>query len=65
MCFWSKLEQVRLNDFDAARAHIDCTRHLLDTELFALVGESYNRAYRVVVQVQQLAELEEVIAYKV
>lgn len=31
----------------------------------ALVGESYHRAYRVIVQIQQMAELEEVIAYKV
>jgi len=28
------------------------------------VGESYNRAYKVLVKVQQLAEMEEVIEYK-
>jgi FKBP12-rapamycin complex-associated protein len=28
------------------------------------VGESYNRAYKVVVKVQQLSEMEEVINYK-
>jgi hypothetical protein len=28
------------------------------------VGESYNRAYKVVVKVQQLVEMEEVIEYK-
>jgi FKBP12-rapamycin complex-associated protein len=33
------------------------------TELSALLGESYNRAYNVVVRVQMLAELEEIITY--
>jgi len=32
--------------------------------LTALVGESYNRSYNVVVRVQMLAELEEIINYK-
>jgi hypothetical protein len=30
----------------------------------ALIGESYNRSYRLIVQAQQLAELEEVIMYQ-
>ena len=34
------------------------------TEITALVSESYNRAYGVVVRVQMLAELEEIIKYK-
>jgi hypothetical protein len=29
----------------------------------ALIGESYTRSYRLIVQAQQLAELEEVILY--
>ena len=37
--------------FDAARARIDGARTRLDSELTALVGESYHRAYRAVVQV--------------
>ena len=37
---------------------------LLDPELTALVGESYHRAYRIMIQVQQLAELEEIILHK-
>jgi FKBP12-rapamycin complex-associated protein len=44
--------------------YIDKTRNMLDTELTALVGESYNRAYATVVRVQMMAELEEIIAYK-
>lgn len=37
---------------------------MLDTELKALVGESYARAYNVVVRVQVLSELEEILTYK-
>ena len=36
----------------------------MDIELTALIGESYSRAYSLMVRVQQLAELEEVIGYK-
>lgn len=36
----------------------------VDTELSALAGESYQRAYGAMVQVQMLAELEEVVQYK-
>ena len=44
-------------------ANVDTARGLLGTELAALVGESYDRAYGDMVRVQQLTELEEVIAY--
>lgn len=40
------------------------TRDLLDTELTAMAGESYQRAYGAMVVVQMLAEMEEVIQYK-
>ncbi|TPX76526.1 hypothetical protein CcCBS67573_g02191 [Chytriomyces confervae] len=50
--------------FDVAATYIDKARELLDTELMALVGESYSRAYPVVVRIQMLAELDEVIMYK-
>lgn len=43
---------------------IDSARDLLDTELTAMAGESYQRAYGAMVSVQMLAELEEVIQYK-
>lgn len=39
-------------------------RDLLDTELTAMAGESYQRAYGAMVQVQMLSELEEVMHYK-
>ncbi len=40
---------------------IDNARDILDTELTALVGESYSRAYGVMVNIQLLSELEEII----
>ncbi|PNW79096.1 hypothetical protein CHLRE_09g400553v5 [Chlamydomonas reinhardtii] len=55
---------VRANQFEAARTHVERTRELMVTDLAALVGESYERAYTDMVRVQQLAELEEVCAYK-
>lgn len=39
-------------------------RELLSTELAALVGESYSRAYKGMVRAQQCTELQEVIQYK-
>ncbi|KAK3265868.1 hypothetical protein CYMTET_25476 [Cymbomonas tetramitiformis] len=46
-----------------ARQHVARARTLLGTELTALVGESYERAYTSMVRVQQLTELEEVVEY--
>ncbi|CAJ0573038.1 unnamed protein product, partial [Mesorhabditis spiculigera] len=40
-------------------------RDMYDTELTALAGESYERAYGAMVLIQQLAELEEAIEYRV
>lgn len=37
---------------------------MLDTELTAMAGESYERAYGAMVMVQQLSELEEAIQFK-
>lgn len=50
--------------FPSPLQYIDTARDLLDTELTAMVGESYQRAYNSMVAVQMLAELEEVIQYK-
>ncbi len=36
----------------------------MDTDLTAMVGESYQRAYGAMVNVQMLSELEEVIQFK-
>lgn len=62
--FFGAILSIQRNQFDRAAAHIEKAREGLDTELSALLGESYNRAYGVVVRVQMLAELEEIITYK-
>ncbi len=43
---------------------IDKARDIMDTDLTAMAGESYQRAYGAMVNVQMLSELEEVIQYK-
>ena len=55
---------VHRGDYAAARALVRAARTALDAELVAAVGESYARAYPHVVRAQQLAELEEVCAFR-
>lgn len=62
--FFKAILAVRFEKYDEALSHIEDCRKLLSTDLSALLGESYNRAYRLAVQIQQLAELEEIISYK-
>ena len=62
--FFGAILAIHRNHFQLASEHIEKAREALDTELSALLGESYNRAYGVVVRVQMLAELEEIITYK-
>lgn len=62
--FFGAILSLHRNQFKEAAAYIEKARNGLDTELSALLGESYNRAYNVVVRVQMLAELEEIITYK-
>ncbi|KAI5860910.1 FAT-domain-containing protein [Durotheca rogersii] len=62
--FFGAILALHRNQFREAAACIQQTREGLDTELSALVSESYNRAYQVIVRVQMLAELEEIIVYK-
>lgn len=62
--FFGAILSIHRNQFDDARKHIERVRDGLDTELSALLGESYNRAYGVVTRVQMLSELEEIITYK-
>lgn len=47
-----------------ASVHVERARDLLGTDLAALVGESYERAYADMLRVQQLTELEEILAVK-
>jgi len=62
--FFGAILSLHRNHFEQASMHIERARDGLDTELSALLGESYNRAYSVIVRVQMLAELEEIITYK-
>ncbi|XP_066917109.1 serine/threonine-protein kinase mTOR-like, partial [Clytia hemisphaerica] len=62
--FFRAVLQIHKNQFVRAQSCIDNARDMLDTELTAMVGESYNRAYNAMVNVQMLSELEEVIQYK-
>ena len=62
--FFGAILALHQNQFPDAIDHIEKAREGLDTELSALLGESYTRAYSVVVRVQMLAELEEIITYK-
>jgi FKBP12-rapamycin complex-associated protein len=62
--FFSAILAISKEEYKEAHMHIENSRDILDKNVTALVGESYNRAYDMIVTVQQLAELEEVIEYK-
>lgn len=62
--FFDAVLCLHRNSFDEAEKHIFNARDLLVTEISALINESYNRAYSVVVRTQIVAELEEIIKYK-
>ena len=59
--FYRAVLAVHGEQFELAHLLIDSARDLLDTELTAMAGESYQRAYNAMVEVQKLAELEEVL----
>eukprot|EP00959_Pyramimonas_sp_CCMP1952_P349878 7330669-Pyramimonas_sp.AAC.1 len=61
--FFSAALHAHYGRFAVATTEVERARRLLGTELTALVGESYERAYGAMVRVQQLTELEEVITY--
>jgi FKBP12-rapamycin complex-associated protein len=62
--FFKSILAVHRNQFSSAMRHIVKARERLDAELTTLTGESYGRAYDVIVRVQMLSELEEIISYK-
>ncbi|CCH60866.1 hypothetical protein TBLA_0D03670 [Henningerozyma blattae CBS 6284] len=62
--FFDAVLCIHRNNFEKAGKHIFNARELLVTEISALINESYNRAYSVVVRTQIIAELEEIIKYK-
>lgn len=63
--FYRAIMAVHKLHYDEAQYFINLARDLLDTELTAMAGESYQRAYGAMVFVQMLSELEEVIQYKI
>ncbi|SCV00133.1 LAMI_0G03092g1_1 [Lachancea mirantina] len=62
--FFDAILCLHRNNFEKAERHIFEARDLLVTEISALINESYNRAYSVVVRSQMISELEEVVQYK-
>ncbi|CCE63837.1 hypothetical protein TPHA_0F03570 [Tetrapisispora phaffii CBS 4417] len=62
--FFDAVLAVHKSNFNEAEKHIFNARDLLVTEISALINESYDRAYGVVVRAQIIAELEEIIKYK-
>jgi len=62
--FFGAILSIHRNQFEEAHRHITKARDGLDQELSALLGESYTRAYGIIVRVQMLAELEEIVTYK-
>ena len=61
--FYKAVIEVHHKRYDYAQILIDQGRKNIESELAAMVGESYNRAYVALVQVMMLSELEEVIQY--
>lgn len=62
--FFKSMIAVHEGQYNEAEENIEQARDLLDTTLTALVGESYSRAYDMVVRAQELAEIEEVCDLK-
>ncbi|XP_075980092.1 serine/threonine-protein kinase mTor-like isoform X2 [Anticarsia gemmatalis] len=62
--FYRAIIAIHEGQWSESRHFIDSARNLLDIELTAVVGESYQRAYGALVNAQLLTELEEVVTYK-
>lgn len=62
--FFGAILAIQRNHFDEANSFISRARDGVNSEITATIGESYNRAYGVVVRTQMLAELDEIIQYK-
>lgn len=62
--FYRAIIAIHEGMWSESRHYIDTARSLLDGELSAVIGESYQRAYGALVNAQLLTELEEVVTYK-
>lgn len=61
--FFRAISAIHKQDYTAALKMIETTRSTMDTELTALIGESYGRAYIPAIRVQMLSDLREIIEY--
>ncbi|GBP30110.1 hypothetical protein EVAR_94953_1 [Eumeta japonica] len=62
--FYRAVLAIHKGQWEQSRYFVDQARTILDSELSAVAGESYQRAYGALVNAQLLAELEEVVTYK-
>uniref|UniRef100_A0A915E5G1 Serine/threonine-protein kinase TOR n=1 Tax=Ditylenchus dipsaci TaxID=166011 RepID=A0A915E5G1_9BILA len=62
--FLRAVAAIHNNDFKEASGYANKVRDMFDAELTAVAAESYERAYGAMILVQQLAELEEAVEYK-
>ena len=62
--FYSAVYMIKFEDYTNAQLKVDAAREILNTKITSLLGESYNRAYALIQELQFLKELEEVIEYK-
>ena len=62
--FYQAVIHIHRSQYPQAQRAIDRARQLIDADITAMAGESYNRAYGALVQVMMLSELEEVIQYR-
>eukprot|EP01035_Chromulina_nebulosa_P017836 gene17836-23448_t len=62
--FYKTILSIHKQDYSYAMSIISETRNKLSNEISSLLSESYPRAYRAMVSMQILSELEEIIEYK-
>lgn len=62
--FYRAVLAIHNGNWDMSKFYVEQARNILDSELTAVAGESYQRAYGALVNAQLLAELEEVVTYK-
>jgi serine/threonine-protein kinase mTOR len=59
--FYQAILDIKHQRYVDAQKHIEKAREVLDPKITSLLGESYNRAYLLVQEMQNLRELEEII----
>jgi FKBP12-rapamycin complex-associated protein len=62
--FYQAILYIKNNKYSDAQKHVDKAREVLDPKITSLLGESYNRAYMLIQEMQNLRELEEILEYK-